>query len=346
MRKNPETGEVQSVRYFSKLTFCYRFKPEDRDKVVTFAYAVPYGYTDLVKDLEAVKKNLMEMQDSVYKPLSKEDYLEHGNGNFIGSDAPSLPANLDANEDVFIGAQGQGQGATAEDSYVTRQQMQSLHPKDRARMAAAEQDRQAQRLNHYELQHLSIKRQGMELMKINNQFEQNFYQNLNELGTNVLRQEFSFDKTKATKGQSYTARDLNFEIVNKFLHYRQEVVGQSMCGLNLYQLTITKRREHSIKHKKKAVIYIQARLHAAETHGSLIMQHLMHEITRNCEKYDRILSNYVIKLLPMLNPDGVVIGNSRSSLAGVDLNRRWSDPNPTMHPEIYFIKHHMTLAEK
>ena len=101
-------------------------------------------------------------------------------------------------------------------------------------MAAAEQDRQAQRLNHNELQHLSIKRQGMELMKINNQFEQNFYQNQNELGTNVLRQEFSFDKTKAAKNESYTARDLNFEIVNKFLHYRQEVVGQSMCGLNLY----------------------------------------------------------------------------------------------------------------
>lgn len=61
MRRNPETGEVQSIRYFSKLTFCYRFRPEDRDKVVTFAYAVPYGYTDLVKDLDAVKKNLMEM---------------------------------------------------------------------------------------------------------------------------------------------------------------------------------------------------------------------------------------------------------------------------------------------
>lgn len=270
MRRSPETGEVQSVRYFSKLTFCYRFKPEDRDKVVTFAYAVPYGYTDLIKDLEAVKKNLMEMQGSVYKPMSKEDYLENGH-NFIGCDAPPVAANPDGNEDVFIGAQGQGQGATAEDSYVTRQQMQSLQPRERARMAAAEQDRQAQRLSHYELQHLSIKRQGMELMKVNNQFEQNFYQNLNEMGTKAVRQEFSFDKTKATKSETCTAHDLNFEIVNKFLHYRQEVVGQSMCGLNLYQLTITKRREHSIKHKKKAVIYIQARLHAAETHGSLIM---------------------------------------------------------------------------
>ena len=40
----------------------------------------------------------------------------------------------------------------------------------------------------------------------------------------------------------------------------------------------------------------------------------------------------------MVNPDGVTIGNSRSSLVGVDLNRRWSDTNPIIHPEIHFLK--------
>lgn len=43
----------------------------------------------------------------------------------------------------------------------------------------------------------------------------------------------------------------------------------------------------------------------------------------------------------MINPDGVVLGNSRSSLAGVDLNRRWGNPNAIMHPEIYFLKENM-----
>ena len=40
----------------------------------------------------------------------------------------------------------------------------------------------------------------------------------------------------------------------------------------------------------------------------------------------------------MVNPDGVIIGNSRSSLAGVDLNRRWSKPNQNLHPELFFLK--------
>ena len=46
----------------------------------------------------------------------------------------------------------------------------------------------------------------------------------------------------------------------------------------------------------------------------------------------------------MVNPDGVVIGNSRCSLAGLDLNRRWTEPNPFVHPEIYFLKNHLKLV--
>lgn len=88
-------------------------------------------------------------------------------------------------------------------------------------------------------------------------------------------------------------------------------------------------------------MYITARLHAAETHGSWIMKYLIEELTQNPEKYENVLNNYVVKLVPMTNPDGVTIGNARSSLVGLDLNRRWSDPNATIHPEIYFVKEAM-----
>ena len=68
------------------------------------------------------------------------------------------------------------------------------------------------------------------------------------------------------------------------------------------------------------------------------MKYIMSELVTRSENYDSILSNYVIKLVPMINTDGVVIGNSRSSLVGLDLNRRWADPNASIHPEIYFLK--------
>ena len=117
------------------------------------------------------------------------------------------------------------------------------------------------------------------------------------------------------------------------------MAAKSVAGLNIHQLTLTKRKgnQGAANHKKK-VMYITARLHSAETHGSVIMQHLIKELTERAECYDTILSNYIIKLVPMLNPDGVTIGNSRSSLVGLDLNRRWAAPNATIHPEIYFLK--------
>ncbi len=40
----------------------------------------------------------------------------------------------------------------------------------------------------------------------------------------------------------------------------------------------------------------------------------------------------------MLNPDGVIIGNTRCNLAGYDLNRVWDDPDPELHPTIHAAK--------
>ena len=40
----------------------------------------------------------------------------------------------------------------------------------------------------------------------------------------------------------------------------------------------------------------------------------------------------------MINIDGVILGNSRTSISGCDLNRRWKQPNYFLHPEIYYCK--------
>ena len=47
---------------------------------------------------------------------------------------------------------------------------------------------------------------------------------------------------------------------------------------------------------------------------------------------------YVFKLVPMLNLDGVIIGNYRCSLAGQDLNRQWKNTDKFLFPEISSTK--------
>lgn len=40
----------------------------------------------------------------------------------------------------------------------------------------------------------------------------------------------------------------------------------------------------------------------------------------------------------MVNVDGVIYGNFRCDIAGVDLNRRWKDTSRILHPQVYYIK--------
>ena len=56
---------------------------------------------------------------------------------------------------------------------------------------------------------------------------------------------------------------------------------------------------------------------------------------------------YVFKIVPMLNPDGVINGNYRCSLTGQDLNRLWLNPSPELHPTIYHTKgllHYLSIT--
>jgi murein tripeptide amidase MpaA len=50
---------------------------------------------------------------------------------------------------------------------------------------------------------------------------------------------------------------------------------------------------------------------------------------------------YVYKIVPMLNPDGVIIGNYRCSLSACDLNRQWICPTGRLFPEVQAVKQMM-----
>ena len=61
-------------------------------------------------------------------------------------------------------------------------------------------------------------------------------------------------------------------------------------------------------------------------------------LTSNLPEANDLREKFIFKVVPMLNPDGVIYGNYRSSLLGVDLNRRWKNPSKFLHPTIYYTK--------
>ncbi|CAD7926926.1 unnamed protein product [Amoebophrya sp. A120] len=101
-------------------------------------------------------------------------------------------------------------------------------------------------------------------------------------------------------------------------------------------VTVTDRSKAS---KGKAIIFVTARVHPGETPASYIMEGFLKFLTHPTDvRAIELRKNFIFKCVPMLNPDGVVCGNYRTSLVGCDLNRRWRQESKALHPTIFHTK--------
>lgn len=115
---------------------------------------------------------------------------------------------------------------------------------------------------------------------------------------------------------------------------------------------------------------LTARVHPGETNSSWMMKGLLDYLTSNAPDakvilvlhvsllqlqitntlFDRLLmlwgsvlsqllrDTFIFKIVPMLNPDGVIIGNYRCSLAGRDLNRNYKTVLKDSFPPIWHVR--------
>jgi len=83
---------------------------------------------------------------------------------------------------------------------------------------------------------------------------------------------------------------------------------------------------------------LTARIHPGETISSWIMKGIIDFLISSDPKANELRNKFVFKIVPMLNPDGVINGNYRCSLSGCDLNRRWKYPSDILHPTVYQTK--------
>lgn len=66
-------------------------------------------------------------------------------------------------------------------------------------------------------------------------------------------------------------------------------------------------------------ILISARIHPGETNSSYVLKGLVNYLLSPRASFLR--NNIIFKIIPMINPDGVILGNYRTGFAGYDLNR-------------------------
>jgi murein tripeptide amidase MpaA len=86
---------------------------------------------------------------------------------------------------------------------------------------------------------------------------------------------------------------------------------RSLAGNSCDYLTITNKSKSSNLKPKKAIV-ISARVHPGETVGSWMMKGVIDYLTDpDNEDAQMLRDNFVFKIIPMLNPDGVINGNYR-----------------------------------
>ncbi|XP_074987961.1 BEN domain-containing protein 5 isoform X5 [Caretta caretta] len=120
-------------------------------------------------------------------------------------------------------------------------------------------------------------------------------------------------------------------------YFYRELLGLSVQQRQLDLLTITNPVNLRTGAEQK-VVFITARVHPGETPSSFVCQGIIDFLVSQHPIAKVLRDHLVFKIAPMLNPDGVYLGNYRCSLMGFDLNRHWVDPSPWAHPTLHGVK--------
>nr|XP_023955415.1 cytosolic carboxypeptidase 3 isoform X6 [Chrysemys picta bellii] len=136
--------------------------------------------------------------------------------------------------------------------------------------------------------------------------------------------------------QDYLAAISRDPVRSKFCKIR--ILCHSLARNIVYVLTITSPSESGKEAKRKAAVILTARVHPGETNSSWIMKGFLDYILGSSGDARLLRDTFVFKVVPMLNPDGVIVGNYRCSLAGQDLNRNYTSDLKESFPSVWYTR--------
>ena len=88
----------------------------------------------------------------------------------------------------------------------------------------------------------------------------------------------------------------------------------------------------------KNSLIVTCRVHPGETPGQLNFSGFLKFILSNDPRAIILRKEFVIRLVPILNPDGVYRGHFRMDYFGNNLNRFYLEPDPKFQPQCYALQ--------
>ena len=112
-------------------------------------------------------------------------------------------------------------------------------------------------------------------------------------------------------------------------------LGNSQQGRPIEKIQLT---DSSVPDTNKERIWIHAGVHPAETTSYFVVEGLLDWLTSGDPYAEVLLDHALIEIVPMANPDGVVLGNYRTNANSVEIESQWSAPYNSSQPEVIALR--------
>ena len=120
-----------------------------------------------------------------------------------------------------------------------------------------------------------------------------------------------------------------------FLRVTSLCKGESMIDVPLLEITdFSEEPNEMVPYKLRPIVYVVSRVHPSESVASYSVEGLINKLLDDSPASSALRKLLVFKVVPMMNPDGVLAGNFRTNLCGDDLNRRYDTPSSYFHPTV------------
>lgn len=158
----------------------------------------------------------------------------------------------------------------------------------------------------------------------------NLVQSISEQQDRLI-QEFK-DAKRESKTQDPSITENQVKIVEV------SVLAPSLAGVDVPMLTITDFSQSKQEEQRKKIVIITGRVHPGETNASWVVHGVIKFLLSKEKVAEELRKRVIFKIIPMINADGVTVGNTRCSLIGRDVNRLFGNPNQKLTPEPYFLR--------